>query len=63
MKLSAQAFHKLKQAEHNWTVSYTDVATGKQAKFTCSNQMKRSHELMMQGNPYVRDVCFVKGVK
>jgi hypothetical protein len=61
-KLSAQAYHKKKSQEHTWVCTYVDSLSNKQVKFTCSNAMKKSHEMLMQGNQHVKDVCFVKGV-
>jgi len=62
MKMSSQQYNKLVRAQHDWTVVYNDAATGKEVKFTCSNAMKRSHELMMKDNPYVKNVQFKKGI-
>lgn len=59
--MTAQAFHKAKKAEHNWTVVYTDSVSNKEVKFTCSNAMKRSHEIMMKDSPFVKNVRFIKG--
>ena len=63
MKLNAKQYHKKVQSTHDWTVTYDDVATGKQVKFSCSNAMKRSHELLMYNNAYVKNVVFKKGLQ
>ncbi len=57
MKLTAQQYHKKKLSSHEWKVTYIDAQSGKQHSFTCSNAMKRSHELLMQSK-YVKDVKF-----
>ena len=62
MKLTSKQYHKKVQSEHSWTVTYNDAVTGKEVKFSCSNAMKRSHELLMYNNAYVKNVVFKKGI-
>lgn len=61
-KLSSKQYNKLVRTQHDWKVSYTDVATGKEVTFTCSNIMKCSHEILMKDNQFVRNVKFMKGI-
>ena len=61
MKLNAKQYHKKVQSTHDWIVSYNDSISGKEVKFSCSNAMKRSHEILMKNNPYVKNVVFKKG--
>ncbi len=50
---------KLKDV-HTWTVEFTDVKSGKQSRFTCTNELKVQHEVLMK-NKFVKDVKFIKG--
>jgi len=52
---------KLKDV-HTWTVEFTDIKSGKQSRFTCTNEMKVQHEVLMRKNKFVKDVVFVKAV-
>lgn len=62
MKMSGKPYNKVVRTQHDWKVSYTDVATGKEVTFTCSNIMKRSHEILMKDNQFVCNVKFMKGI-
>jgi hypothetical protein len=62
MQMSGKQYNKLVRAAHDWTVSYIDAVSNKEVKFTCSNAMKRSHEIMMRSSPYVKEVMFKKGI-
>lgn len=61
-KISSKQYNKLVRTQHDWTVCYNDVATGKEVTFTCSNAIKRSHEILMKNNQFVRNVKFMKGI-
>jgi hypothetical protein len=62
MKMTAQQYHKQKQAAHEWKVCYNDALTGKEHSFTCSTYMKRSHELLLSSNSFVKNVIFSKNL-
>lgn len=60
MKQTGRQYHKVKESSHEWTVSYTDVVSKKEVKFTCSNFMKKSHEILLSKNSFVNNVNFTK---